>query len=826
MRRWLNFSRRLNLGAEDGIALVLALAILVFASASTATAIYMTSSSQTTSNGGQAGQNATALAKAGLNDALAVLQGQLDTDGSIKTGGTDPRSSSLFATPTTVQYPSLHGSVTYSGTIDSNYVWTITSTGTVSEQDNTNSITRTLHQKLNVLGINDGASGGSWSRFYQDSTTSCLTIQDSEVFVTNIGTRGNLCLVSGGNVQKPSANQTVDVDVGGNITITGTATSTSATAPTTNMAGSGWTNANKAYANDGVYATDAIAGGGTTTSTNLDLTGLGFSIPSTAKINGIAVSVNRLSTNCCNAIQTITESGCTCTKGAFTISTSRGTTSSSTPISYNGTAASIQSALTTSSLYGSGGVACTGGPLPTAVQCTFQGSYANTSISTMSLGSKTTSFSPSSAGPVFTSNQTGTSSGSLQDATVQLLKAGSPPAGSNNKAVTSGTWGYSSESTPSYGSSTDLWNATWTPADVNSATFGVRLAVKNTATVTATTAEIDSVSVTVTYTPVPSGIGSATTSVDQVNVGGTCSVNGSTADTTCGTADDIYSTNTANLAAASNPALSMPSIDFNYWWANAEPGPKHFCTNSNPGLSTTFFDNDASHTSAPNASLTVNGEMAPTNSDYDCEVWSGGGTSGTLLGEIKWNHTTHRMDIYGTVFVDGNFRFDNDGQVVNYFGRGDLMSYKDDEIDAIVCAGGTGTTAATSCLKDQTSMETWDETHNMMVLMAHSPSPDFEEYDQGGTTCSGSKPACWNGHTAAGFQGILYSTGKCEIHQEFQDSGPVICDSIDLSSQSGDNPVTYPTFDTFPSIGNLTDGQTYAGTANASNFEIQAGQQS
>ena len=97
----------------------------------------------------------------------------------------------------------------------------------------------------------------------------------------------------------------------------------------------------------------------------------------------------------------------------------------------------------------------------------------------------------------------------------------------------------------------------------------------------------------------------------------------------------------------------MPDIDWNYWWANAKPGPKHFCTNTNPGVSTNFFDNNASTTTEPDASLTVNGEIAPAGQPYDCEVWE----NGALQGEIKWDGS-HRIDIYGTIFFDGNFRLD------------------------------------------------------------------------------------------------------------------------------------------------------------------------
>ena len=838
MRRWLNLLHRLDPRAEDGIALVLALAVLVFASASTATAIYMTTSSQTTSNGGAAGQDATALAKAGLNDALAVLNGQLNSDGSVKTGATSPTSSTLFASPTTIQYPSLNGSVTYSGTINSSYVWTITSTGTVTEQDNTTPVTRTMHQQLDVLGINAGATGSAWSRFYQDSTSTCLTIPDEE-FVTNIGTRGNLCLEDGASIGTASGGTAPNVDVGGNITITGisTASNTGTKPPSAATGGSDWLTTNNVYASDSAYATDALNNG--STSSNLDVTGFGLSVPTGATINGITASVQRLSTTCCDAVQTITTSG-NPTSGTFTL---KGTppggsqkTATSSPNLKGATAAQVQTAV--QSIYGSTDVTCTGGALPTAIVCTFTGPDANEAVSTMT--STANSPSPSNAKAVVADTTDGGSTNALEDSSVYLLQGGSVPTGETNKYSTS-AW-TTTKTTKTYGSSTDLWNTTWTPAQVDASNFGVRLGVQNNRGTSAATAEVDYVSIEVYYTTVsvPPGIGTSSSPVNEVNVGGTCSLNGSAGDTTCGSSDDIYSSSTTNMSAAENPALQMPAVDFSYWYQNAEPGPKHFCTNPNPGITTGFFDNNTTL----DGSISVNGEMAgepagssslneenwtydttTPNIDYDCEVWSGGGTSGTLLGEIAWNHTTHVMTIYGTVFIDGSFRFDNDGNIIHYFGRGDLMSSKEDEIDSVVCAGGTGTTPATSCLND---MSSWDPSQNMMVLLSDTgaswnnhDSDRYNEYDQGGTSCSGSPPSCYDGHPAGGFQGILYSTGECMIHQDFEDSGPVICETIDLPQE------TYnPDYYTFPSIGDLTDGQTYASTASASNFEIQAGQQS
>ena len=61
------------------------------------------------------------------------------------------------------------------------------------------------------------------------------------------------------------------------------------------------------------------------------------------------------------------------------------------------------------------------------------------------------------------------------------------------------------------------------------------------------------------------------------------------------------------------------------------------------------------------------------------------------------------------------------------------MSGGHDEIDEVVCAGGSGTTLATSCLA--TGMQNWDPTQNYMVLM----SKEDNEYDQGGTSCAGTR---------------------------------------------------------------------------------------
>ncbi len=689
---------------ERAMALIAALGILVVLTiAGTAVTEYATrnfvASGSTKASGGAYG-----LAEAGINDALSILANQLDSTGAVKAGGIDPRTSTLLP-QTTVNYASLGGSVTYSGTINSSYVWTITSTGSVKVGRTARHTT--LTRKVSVVGINSGADSASWSRFYQDSTGSCLTI-DNTTFVTNVATRGDLCLRNNGAI----TGSNVTVDVGGNVSISGPDTTSTKYGTGANSGASNtWTNPTRTSANDSSYTTSAIAPG--TNSGNsaiLNVTGFGFSVPSTAIIRGISVSIERKS-----------------------------------------------------------------------------------------------------------SSNSGTNSNYLRDNTVQLLKAGT--ATGSNKAATGTSWP-TSDGVANYGSGSDAWGSTWTASDVNNANFGAKIIVHNYSTnSTSITASIDYVTITVTYSGDTNGIGTSGTPVSTANIGGSCTYNAQSAHTPCTSTDHVYAGAITSTSAGSNPALVMPQVDYSYWWANAKPGPKHFCTNANPGLSSTFFDNDAGSTTGPNGSIGVNGEMAPSNSNYDCEVWE----NGQLVGELKWNHTTHRMDIKGVIFVDGNFRFDEDGEIIHYYGRANIMSSRDDEIDALVCAGGatdsngnpTGNTYTTSCYPD---MSNWDATQNMMVLMSEMPN----EYDQGGTSCSGSYPSCIDGYLPSGFQGIMFSTSDCLIHQNFRDSGPVICNTISLPNESGGD----PTFYTFPYTGNLTDGQKYHDVATATHFELDLGQQS
>ncbi len=375
----------------------------------------------------------------------------------------------------------------------------------------------------------------------------------------------------------------------------------------------------------------------------------------------------------------------------------------------------------------------------------------------------------------------------IQDNHVQLLKAGST-TGITDKPATGVYWP-TSDANRTYGSGTDLWGTTWTPAQVNASNFGLRLQARNTTT-TSTTATVDYVEITVTY--IDTTIGTAATPIDYFAASGTCKYNTATAHTPCSTADKVYSDEIKTTPAG----LNKPSVDMQYWYDNAKPGPKNYCTGG--GTFPNTFDND----SVRNRSLSQNGEMTPTNSSYTCQVKD---ANNNLLGEISWNYQTHVMKINGTIFIDGNFRFDDDGQVVHYQGRGIIYASGDLEFDELVCAGGSGTS---SCVTQSGGMGNWDPSQNMMIVLAGG----WAEFDQGGTQ-SQSVPS--------GLQGLIYAQGDCLVHENFHLSGPIVCDTITLPDEANGWPTYYP----WPDLGTLVDGQVYMNPYSAADHLFVLGPQ-
>ncbi len=408
----------------------------------------------------------------------------------------------------------------------------------------------------------------------------------------------------------------------------------------------------------------------------------------------------------------------------------------------------------------------------------------------------------------------------VNDENVLLLKAGAA-VGTEHASATN--WG-TSDATVTYGGSTDLWGTTWTVAQINAANFGVRLRVDNNSTSAQRIASINRIRVTVTYTSavVTPAIGSTPSPIERADIGSTCKVNNGVGGA-CNNASGVWAT----TIAGAPPPLVKPQIDLDWWWKNAKPGPKHPCTEAG----NTFpngFDNDSASTTVPNNSVGGSAEITPMGSSYTCQVKE----NGVLVGEISWNNATHVLKVMGTIYIDGDMRFDDNGQIVHYQGRAIIYASDDIEFDERVCAGGSG---LTNCAASVATMSAWTPSTDLLTILAgnkdtnqpvlesgppvvYQQNAEFDHSTQGNNTSQGDDPA-----QPGAFQGIVYAKGNCQIHEFFKISGPVICNQIQIND--GIEQGVFPTFSAFPPLGSLVDGQVYLNPDNTGTFSMTLGPQ-
>lgn len=94
-------------------------------------------------------------------------------------------------------------------------------------------------------------------------------------------------------------------------------------------------------------------------------------------------------------------------------------------------------------------------------------------------------------------SRTGGTTGEAKDTIVKIIRSDGT-LGSANKADTSTNWP-TSDTVSSYGNTSDLWSENWSPSDINSANFGVAIAVTGSSGSTNRVANVDNVQITITY---------------------------------------------------------------------------------------------------------------------------------------------------------------------------------------------------------------------------------------------------------------------------------------------------------------------------------------
>lgn len=92
--------------------------------------------------------------------------------------------------------------------------------------------------------------------------------------------------------------------------------------------------------------------------------------------------------------------------------------------------------------------------------------------------------------------------GTIVDNRVRIVKGGT--IGSTDKASAT-AWPATTDSSASYGSSSDLWGDTWASTDINDSGFGIAISAKNTHATQSGTARIDTATITVNYTVAATG---------------------------------------------------------------------------------------------------------------------------------------------------------------------------------------------------------------------------------------------------------------------------------------------------------------------------------
>ncbi|WP_427872173.1 gliding motility-associated C-terminal domain-containing protein [Flavobacterium sp. MMS24-S5] len=220
-------------------------------------------------------------------------------------------------------------------------------------------------------------------------------------------------------------------------------------------------------------------------------------------------------------------------------------------------------------------------------------------------------------------SSTASSTVNVKDNVVSLIKAGTVIG--ENKSITGSNWPISSTSVANYGGSSDLWNTTWTPADINNANFGIALSASITRTSNNDiTAYVDYMQITVNYTI--GGIEWYTTST-----GGSSIYTGTSFNPVGVTGSGLTSTATATTktyyAACSGNSNCRAAVNF---VVNAKPTIATITSNSRCGAGEVTLEATAS-------AGTIN--------------WYAAATGGTSLGTGE-SFTTPSLSTSTSYYVD------------------------------------------------------------------------------------------------------------------------------------------------------------------------------
>jgi hypothetical protein len=262
-------------------------------------------------------------------------------------------------------------------------------------------------------------------------------------------------------------------------------------------------------------------------------------------------------------------------------------------------------------------------------------------------------------------------------------------------------------------------------------------------------------------------VGTSTNRINQAQVGLGCRV-GTTGDwtTPCTSDTRVH----ANTILAGTLAGEGPTADFDFWYANAKPGPAQFCNVAN-GMSTTTFEAAGSttrNTTGPWTSF----NLTP-NSNYTCEYWDTMLEPDEKLGELSWNNATKVLSITGAVYIDGSAYVSNNA-TNRYAGLGTLYLSGTFRIDgnSQLCGGVAG---------GNCDFDNWDPNTNQLGIITD------------GQDAAGYGISVLN---SARLQASLYATHAVLLENQTVFDGPMVAGTFKLEN----NIITheFPTIFTVP----------------------------
>jgi hypothetical protein len=257
-------------------------------------------------------------------------------------------------------------------------------------------------------------------------------------------------------------------------------------------------------------------------------------------------------------------------------------------------------------------------------------------------------------------------------------------------------------------------------------------------------------------------VGALATPISEAHVAGGCGGHA------CSSVDNVF----AATLDQSPPALTAPTPDWDYWYANAAPGPKKSCEITSGTVP--VFDNNA----VRDKSVTTVFSLTPTSS-YACRV----GPPGNPTGELSWDSTTRVLTVRGTIFIDGQAKVDN-AKLNTYSGQGTIYLS-----GSFLVTSGSKLCAVAAALDCDFTPGAWDPNTKLLSIVSNGNG------GLGVLAGNSIQLGCFDRLQGAlfGTNAVFFSSGAAPAKHQ----GPVVASSIVLSSSAQVKP--FGTLRTVPS---------------------------